>query len=63
MLIATSTAAAETAFLAKTATARNGGPASPKRRGREGGPTMKFGAPVPSHTAIDSIDQENFKAW
>ena len=26
-------------------------------------PTMKFGAPVPSNTAIDSIDQENFKAW
>ena len=26
-------------------------------------PTMKFGVPVPSNTAIDSIDQENFKAW
>jgi hypothetical protein len=50
MLIATSTAAAETAFLAGA-------------RQREGGPTMKFGVPVPSNTAIDSIDQENFKAW
>jgi hypothetical protein len=30
---------------------------------RDGGPTMKFGVPVPSNTAIDSIDQENFKAW
>jgi hypothetical protein len=30
---------------------------------RERQPTMKFGAPVPSNTAIDSIDQENFKAW
>jgi hypothetical protein len=30
---------------------------------REGRPTMKLGAPVPSNTAIDSIDQENFKAW
>ena len=50
MLIATSTAAAETACLAEA-------------RKREGGPTMKFGAPVPSNTAIDSIDQENFKAW
>jgi hypothetical protein len=26
-------------------------------------PTMKSGAPDPSNTAIDSIDQENFKAW
>jgi hypothetical protein len=50
MLIATSTAAAELAYLANL-------------RRREGGPTMKFGAPVPSNTAIDSIDQENFKAW
>jgi hypothetical protein len=24
---------------------------------------LKFGVPVPSNTAIDSIDQENFKAW
>jgi len=30
---------------------------------RDGGPTMKSGAPDPSNTAIDSIDQENFKAW
>ena len=30
---------------------------------RVGGPTMKSGAPVPSNTAIDPIDQENFKAW
>jgi hypothetical protein len=50
MLIATSTAAEETAYLAEA-------------RQRNGGPTMKFGAPVPSYTAIDSIDQENFKAW
>jgi len=50
MLIATSLAAVELAYLAGA-------------REREGGPTMKFGAPVPSHTAIDSIDQENFKAW
>ena len=50
MLIATSTAAAWML-------------ASPKRETRDGGPTMKFGAPVPSNTAIDSIDQENFKAW
>jgi hypothetical protein len=63
MLIATSTAAAERAYLAECALVRDGGPASPKRLGRDGGPTMKFGAPVPSNTAIDSIDQENFKAW
>jgi hypothetical protein len=37
--------------------------ASPQRETRDGGPTMKFGVPVPSNTAIDSIDQENFKAW
>jgi len=51
MLIATSTAAQHNLL------------ASPKRETRDGGPTMKFGAPVPSNTAIDSIDQENFKAW
>jgi hypothetical protein len=50
MLIATSTAAS--------------GNSLPRRSAkREGGPTMKFGAPVPSNTAIDSIDQEIFKAW
>jgi hypothetical protein len=50
MLIATSTAASVNSLPRRSAK-------------REGGPTMKFGAPVPSNTAIDSIDQENFKAW
>jgi hypothetical protein len=51
MLIATSTAASITCLPRQRANTRNGGP------------TMKFGVPVPSITAIDSIDQENFKAW
>jgi hypothetical protein len=51
MLIATSTAASVDSLPRRSA------------KKREGGPTMKFGAPVPSNTAIDSIDQENFKAW
>jgi hypothetical protein len=61
MLIATSTAAEETAYLADlSAVALRAKVEAPHRAG---GPTMKFGVPVPSHTAIDSIDQENFKAW
>jgi len=50
MLIATSAAANEDSLPRRSAK-------------RKGGPTMQFGVPVPSNTAIDSIDQENFKAW